>query len=214
MLLDNRTGKNTRHDLSGSCASRCMPRLAGYEDVNDQENLTRDPNDEGVVGKKKALERPAASQNTVSRFEPRRSPRMRTSLRCPSSTASGQRSDGSHEHKEGHPGHDSSESPVHGSKRARPGTAISNSGAYHPFSSSNQEGDCEARPLRPGNVPLCEGMEGALEPVGWTGTPNSGRKLYFRETPLRLPRHSMTPGGERHLYAIRLKGKQQSLCRD
>src|SRR5450756_3259290 len=43
-------------------------RLAGYEDVNDQEALTREPAMRAVVGKR-ALERHAASAQTVSRFE-------------------------------------------------------------------------------------------------------------------------------------------------
>lgn len=42
--------------------------LAGYEDVNDQEALGRDPSMRAIIGRK-APERNAASQNTVSRFE-------------------------------------------------------------------------------------------------------------------------------------------------
>jgi hypothetical protein len=43
-------------------------RLAGYEDTNDHEGLSRDPAMRAVIGKR-ALDRTAASPGTVSRFE-------------------------------------------------------------------------------------------------------------------------------------------------
>ena len=43
-------------------------RLAGYEDTNDHEGLSRDPAMRAVIGKR-ALGRTAASSGTVSRFE-------------------------------------------------------------------------------------------------------------------------------------------------
>lgn len=57
-LLDSRTGRNTRHDHAGLLRQSVYARLAGYEDVNDQEALTRDPAMRAVVGRK-ALERNA-----------------------------------------------------------------------------------------------------------------------------------------------------------
>ncbi len=67
-IRDNRTGRNVQHELAGLLKQSVYARLAGYEDVNDQEALTRDPAMRAVVGKK-ALERNAASSQTVSRFE-------------------------------------------------------------------------------------------------------------------------------------------------
>ncbi len=68
MISDMRTGRNVQHELAGLLRQSVYARLAGYEDVNDQEALTRDPAMRAVVGKK-ALDRNAASSQTVSRFE-------------------------------------------------------------------------------------------------------------------------------------------------
>ena len=42
-LADARTGKNGRHLLVGLLRQSAFGRLAGYEDVNDAEQLCRDP---------------------------------------------------------------------------------------------------------------------------------------------------------------------------
>ncbi len=42
-LSDLRRGKNTRHLLTGLLRQSVFGRLAGYEDVNDAERLSRDP---------------------------------------------------------------------------------------------------------------------------------------------------------------------------
>jgi hypothetical protein len=68
MIKDRRTGRNIRHQMTGLLRQSVYARLAGYEDVNDQERLFHDPAMRAVVGKK-ALERNAASSQTVSRFE-------------------------------------------------------------------------------------------------------------------------------------------------
>ena len=44
-------------------------RLAGYEDTNDAERLAQDPTMRIIVGRRGGPERPAASTNTMSRFE-------------------------------------------------------------------------------------------------------------------------------------------------
>ena len=68
MLQDGRTGRNIRHQMTGLLRQSVYARLAGYEDVNDQERLFRDPAMGAVIGKE-AMERHAASSQTVSRFE-------------------------------------------------------------------------------------------------------------------------------------------------
>jgi len=68
LIGDKRTGRNVQHELAGLLRQSVYARLAGYEDVNDQENLTRDPAMRAVVGNR-ALERNAASSQTISRFE-------------------------------------------------------------------------------------------------------------------------------------------------
>ena len=67
-IVDKRTGKNIQHRIPGLLRQSVYARLAGYEDVNDQEALARDPAMRAVTGKR-ALERTAASSGTVSRFE-------------------------------------------------------------------------------------------------------------------------------------------------
>src|SRR6266403_1213880 len=43
ILADARTGKNGRRQLVGLLRQSVFGRLAGYEDVNDAERLSRDP---------------------------------------------------------------------------------------------------------------------------------------------------------------------------
>jgi hypothetical protein len=67
-MLSEARANNRRHDLAGLFRQSVYARLAGYEDVNDQEALSRDPAMRAVVGRK-AFERNAASTATISRFE-------------------------------------------------------------------------------------------------------------------------------------------------
>ena len=67
-IVDKRTGKNIQHQIPGLLRQAVYARLAGYEDTNDHEGLSRDPAMRAVIGKR-ALERTAASSGTVSRFE-------------------------------------------------------------------------------------------------------------------------------------------------
>src|ERR687886_311235 len=50
MLADTRTGKNGRHRLAGLLRQSVFGRLAGYEDVNDADRLSRDSAMRWVVG--------------------------------------------------------------------------------------------------------------------------------------------------------------------
>ncbi len=67
MLSDLRCGKNTRHLLTGLLRQSVFGRLAGYEDVNDAERLSRDPVMRAVVDRKD-LDRMAASTSQMGRF--------------------------------------------------------------------------------------------------------------------------------------------------
>ena len=179
MLQDSRTGKNTRHDLSGLLRQSVYARLAGYEDVNDQENLTRDPTMRAVVGKK-AAERNAASQNTVSRFETE-------TLATDENIVALSFINGLWVNKAMKRTNtkkmildmDSSESPVHGNQEGSAYNGHFGSVCYHPLFIFNQFGDCEAARLRPGNVHSAKGWRDLLEPVVERYR-DSGKKLYFR----------------------------------
>ena len=68
MLSDLRRGKNTRHLLTGLLRQSVFGRLAGYEDVNDAERLSRDPTMRTIVDRK-GLDRRAASSSQMGRLE-------------------------------------------------------------------------------------------------------------------------------------------------
>ena len=59
---------NTRHLLTGLLRQSVFGRLAGYEDVNDAERLSRDPAMRAIVDRK-GLDRRAASTSQMGRFE-------------------------------------------------------------------------------------------------------------------------------------------------
>ena len=67
-LADARTGKNGRHRLAGLLRQSIFARLAGYEDVNDADQLCRDPAMRWVVSDR-AIIGSAASASQMGRFE-------------------------------------------------------------------------------------------------------------------------------------------------
>ena len=67
-LQESRGGRNVQHRLVGLLRQSVYSRLAGYEDTNDAERLAQDPTMRIIVGRRDT-ERPAASTNTMSRFE-------------------------------------------------------------------------------------------------------------------------------------------------
>jgi hypothetical protein len=67
-IEDTRGGRNVQHELVPLLRQSVYSRLAGYEDTNDAVRLARDPAMQAVVGRR-ALEKQAASTNTLSRFE-------------------------------------------------------------------------------------------------------------------------------------------------
>ncbi len=68
VLSETRRGKNTRHLLVGLLRQSVFGRLAGYEDVNDADRLSRDPVMRAIVDRK-SLGRSAASTSQMGRFE-------------------------------------------------------------------------------------------------------------------------------------------------
>ncbi len=68
VLPETRRVKYTRHLLVGLLRQSVFGRLAGYEDVNDAERLSRDPVMRAVVDRK-GLDRMAASTSQMGRFE-------------------------------------------------------------------------------------------------------------------------------------------------
>jgi len=208
IIRDNRTGRNVQHELAGLLRQSVYARLAGYEDVNDQEALTRDPAMRAVVGRR-ALERNAASSQTVSRFETETLATEQNIEALSSINAVWvEKAIASTHTKRMILDMDSSESPVHGNREGSSYNGHFGSTCYHPLFVFNQFGDCEGAVLRPGNVHSADGWRSLLEPVV-KGYKDSGRKLYFRGDAAFASPGVYEYLEENHiLYAIRLPANQ------
>jgi len=205
IIRDKRTGRNIRHEMTGLLRQSIYARLAGYEDVNDQELLLRDPAMRAVVGRK-ALERNAASSQTVSRFETEilASDENVAALSSINHAWVGKamRVTGA---KKIILDMDSSESPVHGNQEGSEYNGHFCSRCYHPLFVFNQYGDCEGAVLRPGNVHSADGWRDLLEPIV-DRYMAAGKKLYFRgDAAFASPDVYEYLEGSRVLYAIRIK---------
>jgi len=209
MIRDKRTGRNIRHEITGLLRQSIYARLSGYEDVNDQELLLRDPAMRAVIGKR-ALERNAASPQTVSRFETE-TLATEENIAVLSSinhawAGKAMRVTGA---KKIILDMDSSESPVHGNQEGSAYNGHFCSRCYHPLFVFNQAGDCEGAHLRPGNVHSAEGWRDLLEPIV-DRYKHAGKKLYFRgDAAFASPDVYEYLEDEGILYAIRIKSNSR-----
>jgi hypothetical protein len=205
LIVEGRTGKNIRHQIPGLLRQSVYARLAGYEDVNDQEALTRDPAMRAVVGKK-ALDENAASSQTITRFETEILPTRENidALSRMNGAWVGKAMERTDTRKV-ILDMDSSESKVHGKQEGSAYNGFFCSVCYHPLFIFNNHGDCEAASLRPGNVYSPDGWKDLLEPVV-DRYRYSGKKLYFRgDAAFASPDIYEYLEEEGILYAIRLK---------
>ena len=150
-LKESRTGRNVQHQLVPLLRQAVYSRLAGYEDTNDAERLAQDPVMRVIVGWR-GPEKPAASTNTLSRFE--------TETLTQESNLKGlaQMNTQWVEGAMAHTVHqrvildvDSSESPVHGQQEGSAYNGHFECVCYHPLFLFNQFGDCEGATLRCGH---------------------------------------------------------------
>jgi hypothetical protein len=164
-LRETRGGRNVQHELVPLLRQSVYSRLAGYEDTNDALRLARDPAMQAVVGRR-ALEKQAASTNTLSRFE--------TEVLVTEENLKGleqlnaewvDRAMMRTRHQRIILDMDSSESPVYGQQEGAAYNGHFECVCYHPLFCFNQFGDCEGAVLRPGNVHSAEGWREALEPI-------------------------------------------------
>ena len=204
-LQESRGGRNVQHRLVGLLRQSVYSRLAGYEDTNDAERLAQDPTMRTIVGRRGRPERPAASTNTMSRFE--------TEVLTQDGNVEGlgrlnaKWVDGAMSrtpHRRVILDMDSSESPVHGEQEGASYKGHFGSTCYHPLFVFNQFGDCEGAMLRPGNVHSAHRWRDVLDPIlsryGATGV-----RRYFRtDAAFAKPDIYEYMEERRVFYAIRL----------
>ena len=184
-------------------------RLAGYEDTNDAERLSDDPTMRVIVGRRGGPERPAASINTMSRFE--------TEVLTQDGNVEGlgrvnatwvDRAMTHTAHRRVILDMDSSESPVHGGQEGASFNGHFGSTCYHPLFVFNQFGDCEGAMLRAGNVHSAHRWRDVLEPI-LARYERTGVRRYFRADAAFAKPDIYEYLEERQvLYAIRLPGNE------
>jgi hypothetical protein len=205
LIAEGRKGKNIRHRIPGLLRQSIYARLAGYEDVNDQESLSRDPAMRAVIGKR-ALDRTAASPGTVSRFETEiltQDENIKALATLNSAWVS--KAVSYSKAKKVILDIDSSESPVHGKQEGSAYNGHFESTCYHPLFCFNNHGDCEGAVLRPGNVHSAKGWKQFLSPIV-DRYKEMDKKLYLRgDAAFASPDIYEYLEGNSILYAIRLK---------
>ena len=203
-LRETRGGRNVQHELVPLLRQSVYSRLAGYEDTNDAARLARDPAMQAVVGRC-ALEKQAASTNTLSRFE--------TEVLVTEKNLKGleqlnaqwvDRAMARTRHRRIILDMDSSESPVYGEQEGAAYNGHFGCMCYHPLFVFNQLGDCEGARLRPGNVHSAQGWREVLEPIV-ARYERSGVRRYFRgDAAFASPEVYEYLEEHGFLYAIRL----------
>ena len=203
-LSDLRRGKNTRHLLTGLLRQSVFGRLAGYEDVNDAERLSRDPVMRAIVDGK-GLDRRAASTSQMGRFE---TEWLATKENLAALTnLSGVWIDRVHARKPPKMivlDMDSSVSPTYGDQEGSAYNGHFGCTCFHPLFVFNQFGDLERCALRPGNVHSAHGWQDVLEPVV-ARYRNKPLRRYFRgDAAFAIPEVYEFLEAESFSYAIRL----------
>ena len=162
-LSDSRAS-NARLPFADLLRQSVYSRLAGYEDVNDAEQLSRDPTFR-LIGSEKNWDRGAALPSRLQTFE--------TELLAEEENFAGlarvtrelignaEAIDSPHRTVLDM---DSTEIPVYGEQENSAYNGHFESMCYHPLLLFNRDGDCLAAKLRPGNVHGAEDWEELLLP--------------------------------------------------
>jgi hypothetical protein len=164
-LQESRTGRNVQHHLALLLRQSVYSRLAGYEDTNYADRLAQDPAMRTIAGWRDG-DRPAASTNTISRFETEvLTQRKNLEGLTHMNTQWVDRAMAHTTHRRVILDMDSSESPVHGEQEGAAYNGHFQSVCNHPLFLFNQFGDCEGALLRPGNVHSADRWREVLELV-------------------------------------------------
>ncbi len=157
-------GKNTQLPLADLLRQSVYSRLAGYEDVNDAQQLSQDPTFR-LIGSEKIWERGAALTSRLQSFE--------TEVLAQEEDLAGLEAINRDliarvESVDPPPrvvlDMDSTEIPVYGQQEHSTYNGHFESTCYHPLLLFNREGDCLAAKLRPGNVHSAESWDELLLP--------------------------------------------------
>jgi hypothetical protein len=164
-LVDSRPGRNIQHELVELLRQSVYSRLAGYEDVNDANQLRNDPALRAVLSER-ALEKTGSSDSTLGRFE--------TEILTLNNNLEKmdkmlfkwiEKVDTVREVKEIVLDLDSSESPVYGNQEGSAYNGYFGTSCYHPLFCFNQYRDALKAKLRPGNVHSADGAIDFVEPI-------------------------------------------------
>jgi len=162
-LTDSRAN-NARFSFADLLRQSVYSRLAGYEDVNDAEQLSQDPTFR-LIGSEKNWDRGAALPSRLQTFE--------TELLAEEENFAGLarvnreligRAEAIDSPHRTVLDMDSTEIPVYGEQENSAYNGHFESMCYHPLLLFNRDGDCLAAKLRPGNVHSAEDWEELLLP--------------------------------------------------
>ena len=162
--LTDARAENARFSFADLLRQSVYSRLAGYEDVNDAEQLSHDPMFR-LIGSKKIWDRGAALTSRLQTFE--------TEMLAEEENFAGlarlNRELIGKAEALGSPYRavldmDSTEIPVYGEQEQSAYNGHFESTCFHPLLLFNRDGDCLAAKLRPGNVHSAEGWQELLLP--------------------------------------------------
>ena len=178
-LNDSRQGLNTQFSLADLLRQSVYSRLAGYEDLNDAVRVSADPTFR-LIGSPTRWDRGAALTSTLHWFETEllTHEENRVGLRAVNRELRAQAEMATRADRIVLD-MDSSESPVHGAQEGSAYNGHFASVGYHPLFLFNDQGDCLAASLRPGNVPSADDWDDLLMPE-IDRQQGAGRRVAFR----------------------------------
>ena len=162
-LTDSRAN-NARFSFADLLRQSVYSRLAGYEDVNDAEQLSQDPTFR-LIGSEKNWDRGAALPSRLQTFETELLAEEENfaGLARVNRELIGRAEAIDSPHRTGLD-MDSTEIPVYGEQENSAYNGHFESMCYHPLLLFNRDGDCLAAKLRPGNVHSAEDWKELLLP--------------------------------------------------